>query len=96
MALKAALLLLSSPAASRRLRQAFAWVESAGLCYRSLLPVPLWYAWLLHAVMHASTAVRVSCFVYATTLVTCFASSTLFHSAFMLGRLRHVFHILDQ
>jgi len=32
------------------LRRAFAVLELSGLLYRSLLPIPLWHAWLVHAV----------------------------------------------
>ena len=51
---------------------------------------------LLRLVMHAPVPLRLACIVYATTLIICYTSSTLFHSSFMLGKVRHVFHILDQ
>jgi hypothetical protein len=50
MLLKVVLTLACPAAAFRRLRRVFSLLESAGLCYRSLLPMPLWYAWLLRSV----------------------------------------------
>ena len=50
MLLKVVLTLVCPAAAFRRLRRVFSLLESAGLCYRSLLPMPLWYEWLLRSV----------------------------------------------
>ena len=50
MHLKVVLTLVCPAAAFRRLRRVFSLLESAGLCYRSLLPMPLWYEWLLRSV----------------------------------------------
>tara|TARA_B110001452_G_scaffold120100_1_gene99685 strand:- start:217 stop:1266 length:1050 start_codon:yes stop_codon:yes gene_type:complete len=50
MLLKVCLTVLVPPSAFRRLRRSFALVEAAGLCYRSLLPMPAWYSWLLRTV----------------------------------------------
>jgi len=38
-----------SAGAGRRLRRVFAFVEAAGLCYRVLLPAPLWFHFFFHA-----------------------------------------------
>ena len=54
-------------------------------------------AWLLNLVRHGQWPLRVAVTVYATALIACYGSSTLFHSAFMLPQgVRHIFHILDQ
>ena len=53
-------------------------------------------AWLMREVRHAPAAIRISSAVYAATLILCYASSTLFHSSFMLGTARKVFHVFDQ
>ena len=37
------------PSAARRLRRVYSAIEAAGLCYRLLLPTPLWFHWLFHA-----------------------------------------------
>ena len=34
---------------ARRLRRLFSFIEAAGLCYRVLMPTPLWFHWLHHA-----------------------------------------------
>ena len=34
---------------ARRLKRIFSAVEAVGLCYRLLLPMPLWFHWLFHA-----------------------------------------------
>lgn len=39
----------SSASSARRLRRLFAFLESFGLCYRVLLPTPLWFHYLYHA-----------------------------------------------
>lgn len=44
------LVALATPAsAARRLRRVFAAIEAFGLCYRLLLPTPLWFHWLFHS-----------------------------------------------
>ncbi|KAL1516029.1 hypothetical protein AB1Y20_002642 [Prymnesium parvum] len=43
------LLALALPLSTRRLRRLFSLVEEGGSCYRSVLPVPVWHAWLVHA-----------------------------------------------
>lgn len=43
------LIALALPLSTRRLRRFFSLVEACGTCYRTVLPVPVWHAWLVHA-----------------------------------------------
>jgi hemolysin III len=51
---------------------------------------------LLRMVQHAPGALRIGILVYSASLIACYLSSTSFHSAFTLGRVRHITHIADQ
>ncbi len=51
---------------------------------------------LLRRVRHAPQPLRVGCLVFCVALTACYSTSTIFHSSFLLGPLRHYFHIADQ
>jgi hypothetical protein len=41
--------LMPSRTSPRRTRRLYAAIEAVGICYRMLLPMPLWFHWLFHA-----------------------------------------------
>lgn len=47
--LKATVAAIAPGSAARRLRRLFSAIEAVGVCYRMLLPMPLWFHWLFHA-----------------------------------------------